>query len=327
MSGALPAAPAPAADADQRAAIERRTAAEARRFELPALFELLFFLGYRKEEITLESHRTTLQQSAVVESVHFAPPPLRRVTVTVNLGWLGPQTALPVYFQRILEQDQGERAERLLSFFSQTLLRAGLVGSFPDRDSRLFVDFDRTRHQLRSLLGARSLSTVHWVFAQTFPELEVGVQRTILLRPLRTRGMVLGDWALGDGMALGGLAQVPVSAIAVTLHCNEPTDGLRTAWAVEAERRLHRECFPSLRSPGLFLRVLLLIRDQSSFMVLREHQYLGYEALSGAPSELPAPTARTGKLVRTTVLWSGEVPPPQEEARATAARAVSDPDR
>lgn len=295
-------------------ALQQRICDRAKRFDLAALLQLLIWLGYSRDEIELKSHYTSLQQSAVVESVEFADPPTRQVRITVNLGWLGPQSALPVYFRRVLDQDRGDLADAFLSFFGQVLLQAGLDSSFPERNPAYFASFERTTSQLRSLLGARSLSTVHWVFAQTFPEAETCVQRTILSRPLRNRGMVLGSWAMGDGMSCGGQSQVPVGAIAVTLYCNEPCDQLGRPWAIEAEQRLQRECFPALRSPGLFLRVHLIIRDQSSFMVLQPRQYLGYEALptaSGADAAAPQPMrARTSKISRTIVLFSGEVPPP-----------------
>lgn len=304
----------------ERLALQRRVQEQARRFDLPALLDVLAWLGYAREQITLKSHDSTLQQSAVVESVSFAAPPARRVTVVVNLGWLGPQTALPVYFRAYLEQDRGDLTAAFLSFFSQVLLWAGLDSSFPERQPSYFHSFAGTRAQLRSLLGVRSLSTIHWVFAQTFPEAETAVQHTTLMRPLRNRGMVLGDWQIGDGMSCGGLSQVPVAATSITLYVNEPCDGLGTPWAQEAERRLQRECFPALASPGLFLRVQLVIRDQTSFMVLQSRQYLGYEALRDVATPAlggsAAPASRPHKQSRTIVLWSGEVPQPGRKSSA-----------
>lgn len=310
------------ADESELLRIQRRITEKARSFDLPALFDLLRWLGYSRQEIALKSHRSTLQQSAVVESVQFAPLPERRVTVLVNLGWFGPQSALPAYFQSILDQDKGDIAEAFLSFFSQVLLQSGVASSFPERNAYLFSDFDRTRQQLRSLLGARSMSTVHWVFAQTFPEAETCVKRTILMRPLRTRGMLMGKWTMGDGTVCGGLAQVPVSAIAVTLYCNEPTDGLGNPWAVEAERRMRRECFAALAIPGLFLQVHLVIRDQNSFMVLQNKQYLGFDPLREPTPLRPLPTSRVSKTARTVVLWSGEVPYRSQGSPAAAKSAA-----
>ncbi|HNN92457.1 MAG TPA: hypothetical protein PKI03_09315, partial [Pseudomonadota bacterium] len=59
-------------------------------------------------------------------------------------------------------------------------------------------------------------------------------------------------------------------------------------------------------------RVHLVIRDQSSFMVLQPRQYLGYEALPGATGQADVSPSlmrsRAGKISRTIVLFSGEVP-------------------
>jgi hypothetical protein len=95
-------------DEAKRQALQQKVQELARGFDLPALFDVLDWLGYARGEITLRSHYSSLQQSSVVESVVFAPPPTHGVTVIVNLGWLGPQTALPAYFREYLEQDRGD---------------------------------------------------------------------------------------------------------------------------------------------------------------------------------------------------------------------------
>ena len=225
---------------------------KAKRFDLVALFQLLTWLGYARDEIEMKSHYTSLQQSSVVESVQFADPPGRQVRVTVNLGWLGPQSALPVYFRRVLDQDRGDLAEAFFSFFGRCCLRPASRAAFPSAIPPTSLRSNGRCRSFAACWGARSLSTVHWVFALSFPEAETCVQRTILSRPLRNRGMVLGSWAIGDGMSCGGRSQVPVAAIAVTLYCNEPCDQQGRPWAIEAEQRLQRECFPALRSPGCF---------------------------------------------------------------------------
>lgn len=276
----------------------------AKRFDLAALFDVLSWLGYREDEIELRSHDTTLQQSAVVESVHFQHAPRKRVIVTLNLGWLASQSALPNYFRKILDEQQGQSATEFLGFFAHLLLSAGYKSSFPEQDRFLFSDWNRARAELRSLLGIRSLSTIHWVFAMCFPEMETAVQRAILLRTLRTRGMVLGEWSIGDGTSCGGLTEIPVSGVGITLICNEPASPLGVPWASEATRRLREDVFPVLAAHGLFLRILLVIRDQQSFMILQPDQFLGYEPISSAS----LPKVRLRKNTRTVVLWNGEVP-------------------
>lgn len=292
------------AQPETRESIEERISGQAWRFDLRALIELLSLLEYRDGDIELRSHVSKLHQSAVVSAVQFFTEPRRRVVITVNIGLLAPQSPLPSYFHKFLEQQQQESLTHFLSFFDHHLLRALTSGQFPERDPQLFSDWSRSLRQLRSLLGLRSLSTIHWVVSLVFPEMEVAVKRTVLQRSVRTAGMVLGNWTIGDGAACGGLAQVPVSAVAVTLLCDEAQSGRGRSWASEASARLRGEVFPALAVHGLFLQVVLVMRDQTSFMVLQPEQYLGYEPISegaGRPAERRRQT-------HTVVLWSGEVP-------------------
>lgn len=314
--------------------VEARIVQQARKFDLAALIALLRSIGYDDDAIEYRSHQTTLHQSSVVESVRFDTTPRRRVVITVNLSWLAPQSALPSYFRTMLCGDYEEEAEAFINFFAHNLVRASCASAFPERDAAVFANWSRSLDQLRSLLGPRSLSTLHWVFALSFPEMEVSVKRTILQRTMRTRGMVLGEWMIGDGATCGGLSQVPVAGIAVTLLCDEPHSGTRQPWALEGARRLESEVFPALSVAGLFLHVILVMRDQTSFMILQPAQYLGYEPLQGPPetvappeksdkpkprrsSRAPQPPRRDPtrelerKLARSIVLWSGETPRPR----------------
>jgi hypothetical protein len=296
---AEPAGTSPSPDAPAPS-IEERISAAARRFELCALLDLLAAHGYRDRDIELESHQTLLHQSSEIESVRFEHQPRRRVIITVNLGWLSPQGALPTYFQRVLLEQQGESLSGFLGFFCHHLLRCGVRGQFPERDPRLFTEFARTLRQLRSLLGLRSPSTVHWVFSQLFPELEVSVRRTVLTRRVRTRGMVLGTWDLGDGAVCGGISTLPVHALEVRLLGDEATTGTGVPWAQAADERLRSAVFPVLAVDGLFLRVLLVLRDQQGALVLQPQRFLGYEPIEGG--------AQPERSARTIVLWSDEVP-------------------
>ncbi|MFO0580118.1 MAG: type VI secretion system baseplate subunit TssG [Polyangia bacterium] len=285
--------------------VEERISAAARRFDLCALLDLLAAHGYRDSDIELVSHQTALHQSSEIEAVRFERQPRRRVVITVNLGWLAPQGALPTYFQKILLEQRDESLSGFLGFFCHHILRSGIRGQFPERDRRLFTAFGRTLQKLRSLLGLRSPSTVHWVFSQLFPELEVCVRRTVLTRRVRTRGMVLGTWDLGDGAVCGGITTLPVHALEVRLLGDEPTTGTGEPWAKAAEVRLRDAVFPILSVGGLFLHVLLILRDQQGALVLKPRRYLGYEPLD-AGSGGTGPTAE--RSARTIVLWSDEVP-------------------
>lgn len=299
--------------------IEARITRAAPRFELAALIDLLHKLDYNEADIEYQSHQTTVHQSTVIAAIQFHRVPRRYVVITVNHSLLAPQTALPTYFWKILEQQQDESLTEFLNFFCHHLIKASGAGTFPERNIALFTHWQRSRSQLRSLLGPRSLSTIHWVFGLVFPEMEVAVKRTVLQRSLRTRGMVLGSWVIGDGAACGGIAQVPVGGVLITLICDEPSSPTGRPWADAAMQRLHDAAFPPLAAHGLFLQVILVLRDQRSFLMLQPNQYLGYEPL--APGF--ASVAPRSKVARTIVLWSGEVP----RGRADTRRLESEPRR
>jgi len=284
---------------------EQEVFANAQRYDLAALIAALRGLGYSDDAIEFRSNQTTLHQAAVIDSVCFLREPSPRAIVTVNLSLLSPQSPLPTYFQKILEEESSSSTlSGFLNFFSHRLIRGDVLGMFPDRDPSLFQNFSQTKRQLLSLLGWRSLSTTHWIFQSVFPELEVAIRRTVLARTLRTRGLILGEWTLGDGSVAGGTATVPTSAIGVTLYCDEPVTGTGEPWGNAAKSRLHGLLFPLLRSHGFFLEVQLVFRDQSSFLVLSEGRFLGYEPIYAGEGP-PEPDTRS---CRTVILWSGELP-------------------
>ena len=287
----------------EAARMQQAISARARRFALAALLDALHALGYSDEEIEFQSHATSTHQASVIDAVRFAGPPRRRVTVVLNLGLLAPQSPLPSYFQQVLERQVDGALSGFLNFFSHRLLAQGAQGQFPERDGELFASWTGTLAEVRSLLGLRTLTTLHWIFDALYPELGVSVQRVVLSRPVYARSTRLGPWQLGDGAVLGGQAQVPVSGVAVKLFCDESTSGTGAPWAKEAERRLRSLVFPLLAGHGIHLQVSLILRDQRSFLVLRPQEFLGYTPLY--PGATATPPARSA---RTIVLWSGEVP-------------------
>ncbi|MBL8632673.1 MAG: type VI secretion system baseplate subunit TssG [Myxococcales bacterium] len=294
------AAPVPESVFDRK----RRIISErAVRFSLGALLDALHELGYQSDQIEFRSHATQTHQAAVVSKVEWSETPQRRVIVTLNLGLLSSQSLLPSYFRAALDAQHEGTLTDFLNFFAHRLLRGSVEAQFPERDPSLFADFTQTVGQLRSLLGIRSLSTVHFVFSQLYPELEVSIARTTLQRPVRTRGIQVGTWSIGSGAVLGAVAFVPVSAIAIKLLSDDAVTGNGTPWAKEASERLLKQVFPLLARHGVYLEVSLILRDQRSFMVLRPNQFLGYVPLYSGPSPSMQP-----RSARTIILWSGEVP-------------------
>ncbi len=283
--------------------MKQRIALQASKFSLGALQDALHSIGFDDDEIEFRSHATTTHQDNVVSAVQFFDSPRRRAVVTLNLGLLAPQSLLPSYFQKVMARQAEDSLSGFLNFLSHHLLGDLVHGQFPERDSSLFASWPDTIDQLRSLLGVRTLSTVHFLFEQFYPELGVSVSRLAMSRTLRSRGVHLGQWKIGDGAVLGAISQTPVSGISVKLFADEAFTGYGKPWAQEAMARLTHRLFPVLTRQGLHLEVMLILRDQRNFMILAPKQYLGYVPLYGGVAKTEQP-----RSVRTIILWSGEIP-------------------
>lgn len=277
-----------------------RIVEKAHRFELGALLRALALAGYRGTEVVLESAITWAYRGSLVQAVRYEEAPPRAI-VTLNVGLLGNQGPLPSYVYQLLEPSGNEPLETLLQFFASRLLADEARALCPEEDTALFPHFEGTRGSLRSLLGLGSPVGLHWLFSQVYPELEISVHRSVSTRYVPTAGVILARSCFGDGSAFGGYAPVPIGSIHVALLCNEPTDGARRPWESESVRRLREYVLPSLREHRVHLRVLLVFRDQSSWLLLSPDRHLGHqplfeERLRTAPRQ-----------VRSAVLFDGEV--------------------
>lgn len=287
--------------ADEENKMEAAIVAKAQRFDIAALLCALTSLDYREVDIEYRSHLTTLHHVGLVHSIEFIKKPRRYVIVTVNIGLLATQNPLPSYFLSVLERQGNESLELFLNFFSHRLLQSQALGLYPERDRNIFPDFHLTRRNLLALLGCKTPSTLHWLFQHAFPELEVALRRGTQQRAINTQNVTLGGTEFGDGSAFGAVTHIPVPSVEVTLFCDEPTSGTGEPWGREAQRRLRLWIFPLIFDLGLFLTVILVFRDQPSWVVLQPDRYLGYQPIY-SEAQTTAP-----KQVRRVVLFNNEL--------------------
>ena len=283
--------------------LRERIGAEARRFSIPALLDLLHAMGYRDEEIEYRSHQSQRPQPSLVHAVEFlepvAPPPgrLRTVIVTVNIGLLTAQTPLPSYVMKILDQQDASGMAEFLAFFDHQLLRDRFQALYPERNRGLFVDWEETKAKLLRMLGLESPSTMYWLFQHVYPELGLVVRRGQQQMPLNALGALLGEAVLGERYTLGGIAQVPVGGMEITLCAEEHQSPAGLPWAQEAARRLREQVLPLLRGVDLQLTVFLLFVEHTEWARLVHEQYLGFE-----PIRDDAQRARP----QLVLLWRGD---------------------
>jgi hypothetical protein len=266
-----------------RARLEERIRERIRSFDMPALLDLLAHAGYGEDDIEYRSHRTTVHQGHLVHDIQFIHAPRRRVIITVNVGLISVQSLLPSFILQTLDRMDHERMERFLGYFDHMLLQQRFAGLFPEREQALLPGWGETaEHRLR-LLRPTSPGTLHWLFAQVFPEAEVSVRRELRRQPIPTTGIRLGASALGDPTAMGGFALVPTGGVEVSLFCEESWDGRGTPWAEEAPRRLERRLLPRLTDTSLLLTVVLILRDQNDHARVQDDSYLSYAPIIGGP--------------------------------------------
>jgi hypothetical protein len=271
--------------------LEQHIRERIRHFDMPALLTLLAQEGYGEDDIEYRSHRTLVRQGHLVQDIQFLQAPRRRVILTVNIGLLSVQSPLPAFlFQSMEQMDplETERMERFLGYFDHVLLRARFAGLYPEHNAALLPGWEDAAGSRLGLLSLTSPSTLHWLFAQIFPEAEVAVHREVSTQLVTTKGAQLSATTLGDSTALSGFASVPTGGLEVVLFFNERQCGTGVPWAMEGPHRLSRLVLPLFQQTSLPLTVRMVLRDQSAPARLQQDSHLGYAPLVGgaAPQQM-----------------------------------------
>lgn len=280
--------------------LEERIVELAPRFELPALIDALCLLGYDGETVIFRSCPTLAHTAALVRAVKFQRTP-RRAVVEVNIGLMGSQGPLPMYFWELLCEQRDDDMTELVWFFDQLLLAQRFAAEHPERDRRSLPKWEQTRRTLLLLARLPSPSGIHWLMTQFFPELEVRVQRTTGERTLRTREFDIGGAEMGNGCTLGGIGHLPVGGVEVRLICSEEEPRDAALWIEAAQRRLLQLALPILieQNPYQFLRVFLVLRQAVGTVQLSRDRYLGVNRVDQSGTRRQS--------VEELLLWSGEV--------------------
>ena len=241
-----------------KAEISRRAA----EFDPASLLLLLTYLGYRSEEILFQSSIREVSQPALVHRVEFRADPVKQAIVTLNIGLFGPQSPLPSYFKRLVDDANLDEQSftDFVRFFDHKLLEGWVRSIYPEHDRAVFRDFEKTKESYLRLLGIGSVSTVHWLVELAYPELEVMVEKGTIMRSVRLEGARLGFCDLGGGAVLGGWLRAPVPGFLITLYSDDEHTESGRPWAEEVMRRLERLIFPTLAEAAVELKVILVIR-------------------------------------------------------------------
>jgi hypothetical protein len=258
-----------------------RVRAHVWRFDLASLLALLHSKGYRWDELRFSSHASTRSQGSLIENIEIDDEP-RQVRITLNLGLLGAQSPLPSYFWKELDAGTVDATAfmHFVGFFDHLVIARHVLATHPELDAQLFPDEQRARGEEVQLLNLRSSATLHWLFAQVFPELDVRVEPITKQRLLGVGALCLGSAVLGEG-TFGSRAPVTEPGRRVTLHSDDERAGSGRPWPIEVRARLAENVLPLLHHLGLALEVFLVIREQQSWARLTRGSHLGYDQLRG----------------------------------------------
>ncbi|RYZ43935.1 MAG: hypothetical protein EOO71_01460 [Myxococcaceae bacterium] len=266
--------------------LERRISARAKAFDLGPLLRLLESEGYGRERVLFESNPEPVASASLVEAVTFHVAPVRRVVVTLNLGLLGTPGLLPSYFLQVAEQlPEPEPFLDFIRFFDHRLLSSLVDALYPERDTGLVGDWERTKGFYQRMVGLNAPATLQWLFQQLFPELRVTCTR----RSFRTRfsGMrtTFGPTPLDGTGFLGNAYATDVGGFQVELFADEEADMRGRNWPALVRHRFHRHVLPLLEPERMQLEVLLTVRAHMLSARLGPPGLLGYERLPGAEGQ------------------------------------------
>lgn len=294
-SGAEPQVVMRTLSAQERELLIARICAKIADFSLAALLATLSSLGYQESQIELRSNITTLHQPSLISSIQFESEQL--VIVTLNYGLLAAQSPLPSYVLAYVEtQNQGTLLD-FLQYLAHHLLRQLARGQreiIPTESQR------KSAQNVLCLLGCKSTSTLHWLFAQVFPELEVRVEAAKESVSVQSLGVRLGSTCFGDGSSFGGRSSVLLPRVSVTLLAEEPICRTGTHWYFEARKRLRLYLVPLLLEQQLYLSVTLLIRSATDWLRIGRARQLGVEPFLDV-------TTHPHASARRVPLFQGEV--------------------
>lgn len=264
-------------------ALEAKISARLPQMDVFALLDLLELLGYEPGEVWFKSHPSQTSQSGLLQSIEFLARPRPLVIITVNYGLLGANSPLPSYFMKLMESDamQEERYFDFMDYFNHRLILNHIQSLAPHRDLSLYSSWENTKAWYLSLMGLKSVSTLHWLLQRLFPELELEVEKSCFREDLSVDTVTMGVYRLGTAAALGSRAQVPITGFDVTLYCDEEERYPGRPWVREIGERLRTNVFRVLAGSEINLRVFVVIRSQRSTAQISYGGYLGYDQLPG----------------------------------------------
>jgi hypothetical protein len=270
---------------EQRAAFEQKLMREARRFDLRPLIDLLCANGYEREDILFEAAREGSTSPTVVEALRFQEPPLRGVTITLNLGLFGDGTLLPSYFLEVIESSRDpEQFYDFVRFFDHRLAESYLRAVYPEGPGGPFGDFERALRSYFRMLGPGSTSTLQWLWQIVCPDLRVRVTRRTFASETGSHAFRTGESRLDGTGIIGKIYPWDASGFVVDIIVDEETDEKGRPWPNLLRERIAARLFPLLDPFRISLLIRLVVLHHARWAKVdgsdpKEQGYLGFDRL------------------------------------------------
>jgi hypothetical protein len=266
---------------------ERKISKKIHEFDLFSLLKLLMYHGFLLEEIHFKSHMSTCSQPGLIQGIEFLYQPERQVVITINMGLLSAQSALPSYFQKNVDTKDIDSISfgDFIGYFDHFLIRNYIFNIYPEKNIKYFSDWEITKRQYLQIMDLKSSSTLFWIFQLVFPELKIQVKKMVMERGLQASALIMGKTILGSDAVFGKKTEATVYGMHITLFSDEEFTDTRIPWPKEIKSRLDDQVFPILRSAEVDVEIILVIQSQKRWMKLESESYLGYDKMKGGKAQ------------------------------------------
>jgi len=267
--------------------LERKISKKIHEFDLISLLKLLIHHEYLLEEIHFRSHMSTCSQSGLIQGIEFLYQPDRQVVITINMGLLSAQSALPSYFQKNVDTKDIDRISfgDFIGYFDHFLIRNYIFNIYPEKNIKYFSDWEITKRQYLQIMDLKSSSTLFWIFQLVFPELKIQAKKMVMERGLKASALIMGKTILGSDAVFGKKTEATVYGMHITLFSDEEFTDNGIPWPKEINSRLDDQVFPILRSAEVDVEIILVIQSQKRWMKLESESYLGYDKMKGGKAQ------------------------------------------
>lgn len=261
--------------------LEKEVSRRIHEFDIMSLLRLLKTMNYSSEEIRFRSHNSICSQSSLIHDILFNREPVREAVITLNIGLLGAQSPLPSYFRKKMESEETGRGclADFIAYFDHKLICDYLGNIYPEINLFFFPHWELTKRRYLHVLNLKSISTLHWLFQEVFPEIGVQVENAVLSSDVQTHPVRLGETALGHDAIFGHKTSVPINGLRITLFSEEEMTDTQVPWPREIKNRLTSLVFPVLQPVGIDLEILLVLKSQKRWVRLHAETYLGYDRI------------------------------------------------